>query len=78
MGARSWALPGARRCRSSVPRDGTVPFLILEMAIPGFPIQQARWQQRALNSRENHLGAGGPSALCWGMSAKVATTRQQG
>lgn len=50
MGARGWALPGARRCRGSVLGDGTVPFLILEMAIPGLPIQQAHWQQRALTA----------------------------
>lgn len=78
MGARGWALPGAGRSRGSVPRDGTVPFLILEMAIPGCPIQQAHWQQRALNSRENHVETGGPSAVCWGMRAGLATARQQG
>lgn len=58
--------------------DGTVWFLILEMTIPGFPIWQARWRQRALNSRENHLEAGGHSVWCRGMNADLATARQQG
>lgn len=53
-------------------------FLILEMAIPGFPIWQLGWQRRALNSRENHLEAGGHSVLCRGMDADLATARQQG
>lgn len=30
------------------------------------------------DSRENHLEAGGPSALCWGMNAELATARQTG
>lgn len=50
----------------------------MERAIPGFPIQQAGWQQRALNSRENHLEAGGHSVLCRGMNADLATARLQG
>lgn len=66
-------MTGTGRCRHSVPGDSTVWFLILEMAIPGFPIWQAGWQQRARNSRENHLVAGGHSVLCRGMNAELAT-----